>query len=149
MRAGPVLAHVGVTVSDMDRAIEFYQTHFGFELKRRGVFPPEFIAAVPQLYRQREGVYSDFAFLLSPNGAALELFRFNDLLPTEAPLWNRPGYHHICIRVESVPEAYAQMSAAGVEFYFEPKLMGDKTHAHWVFLKDPDGNMIELQDTDV
>jgi len=149
MSAQPVLAHIGVTVSDMDRFIEFYQTFFGFELKRRGVFPPEFIADTPRLYRLGKGAYSDFAFLVAPNGIALELFKFNELLPAAEPLWNCPGYHHICLKVASVPEYYERMSAAGVEFYFGPKPLGEKPDAHWVFLKDPDGNMIELQDTDL
>lgn len=145
----PALVHIGITVSDMDRAIEFYETHFNFTLKRRGVFPPEFIAAVPQLYRQHEGAFSDFAFMAASNGVVLELFRFNEMLSAEEPLWNRPGYHHICIKVDSVREAYERMSAAGVQFYFEPKPLGEKPDAYWVFLTDPDGNMIELQDTEL
>lgn len=145
----PTLVHIGMTVTDIDKTIDFYCTHLGFEVDKelRGTFPAEFIASVPQLYRQKEGVYSHYAFLVSPNGVALELFQFSDLLPAELPVWNRPGYHHICIKVDSVPEAYKKMVAAGVEFYFEPGLRGDpKDNLYWIFLKDPDGNMIELQD---
>ena len=114
-------------------------------MERSGVFLPEFIAAAPALYRQKEGVYSDFAFLVSDSGMALELFKFSELLPAESPIWNKPGYHHICLRVKSVPELYEIMAADGVEFYFEPRLRGNSETAYWVFLKDPDGNMIELQ----
>ena len=140
-----ILIHLGITVSDIDKFVDFYTKYFGFTLERRGVFPPEFIAAAPGLYRQKEGVYSDFAFLLSDNGIALELFQFSDLLPAEDPVWNRPGYHHVCLRVKSVPEIYEVMAADGVEFYFEPRPMGQRENAYWVFLKDPDGNMMELQ----
>ena len=118
MESKSVFLHVGITVTDIDKFVEFYGKHFGFELKMRGTFPPEFIAGAPSLYRLKEGSYSDFAFLASPNGIVLELFQFNELLPAEQPVWNRPGYHHLCLRVESVPEAYKEMSAAGVEFYF-------------------------------
>jgi hypothetical protein len=40
------------------------------------------------------------------------------------------------------------MKAEGIRLYFEPAPMGDPktTTHHWVFLQDPDGNMIELQD---
>ena len=140
------LIHVGITVTSIDRFVEFYEKYFGFELKRRGVFPKEFIGGTPELYKLKEGSYSDFAFLESPNGVALELFQFNELLPAEQALWNKPGYHHLCMRVANVPELHKKMAADGVEFYFEPKPMGD-SGAFWVFLKDPDGNMIELQDT--
>jgi len=139
--------HVGLTVSDMDRTIAFYEKYFGFAVQWRDVFPPAFIGAHPELYRQREGVYSDFAFLVSPDGIVLELFRFSEQLPAEPAVWNRPGYHHICLKVPSVPEIYGRMAADGVAFFFEPAYKGDpKNREHWVFLQDPDGNMIELQD---
>ena len=149
MDAKSTFVHIGITVTDIDKFAEFYGAHFGFELKMRGTFPPEFIAAAPDLYRLKEGSYADFAFLAAPNGVVLELFRFNELLPAQTTVWNLPGYHHICLNVESVPDAYKAMSAAGVEFFFEPKQMGPNPGAHWVFLKDPDGNMIELQDVKI
>lgn len=147
MERNSPLVHIGITVTDIDTYIDFYTKYFGFELKRRGVFPSDFIAAVPQLYRQRQGAYSDFAFLFSPNGIALELFQFNEIMDAEQPVWNKPGYHHICLMVENLQKTYERMAAEGVEFYFEPKPMGENSGAHWVFLKDPDGNMIELQDS--
>ena len=146
MDAKSVFVHIGITVTDIDKFVDFYGKYFGFELKTRGTFPPEFIADTPALYRLKDGSYSDFAFLASPNGVVLELFQFNELLPPELPVWNRPGYHHICLNIDNLPQAYKEMSADGVEFYFEPKPMGPNPDAHWVFLKDPDGNMIELQD---
>jgi lactoylglutathione lyase len=136
--------HVGLTVSDIDKTVEFYQKYFGFELQFKGVFPPEFIGAVPQLYKQKEGAYSDFAFLKSADGFVLELFQFNTNEPAVEPVWNRPGYHHICLKVKDIFEIHKKMAADGVEFYFEPRPKGNS--GHWVFLKDPDGNMIELQD---
>ena len=140
------LIHIGLTVADIDRTVAFYQKYFGFELEIKATFPAEFIGSVPQLYRQPEGVYSDFAFLWSENGIALELFQFSNNLPAVEPVWNRPGYHHICLKVDNVPEKYREMAADGVEFYFEPGYRGDPANnEYWVFLKDPDGNMIELQ----
>ena len=146
MEAKSVFVHIGITVTDIDKFVDFYGKYFGFELKMRGVFPPEFIGGTPELYNLKEGSYSDFAFLESPNGVVLELFQFNEQLPAEKPIWNRPGYHHICLNVDNVPRVHKEMSADGVEFFFEPKQMGPNADAHWVFFKDPDGNMIELQD---
>lgn len=38
------------------------------------------------------------------------------------------------------------MEEEGVEFFFKPSERGKKGEdKYWVFLKDPDGNMIELQ----
>ncbi len=146
MQQASKFLHVGVTVSDIDRTFAFYEKYFGFKLTLRGTFDENFIGSVPQLYRQKAGVYSEFAFIESPDGIILELFRFSDLLPAEQPVWNQPGYHHICLQVPNVPEKYREMAADGVEFFFEPDYRGDPAdEEYWVFLKDPDGNLIELQ----
>ena len=147
MNENASLIHVGLTVSDIDRTIDFYKKFFGFTEEFRGVFSSEFIADAPTLYRQEEGVYSDFAFIKSPDGLVLELFQFSSNLKAEQPVWNIPGYHHIAFKVDSVVESYQWMVEEGVEFFFEPKFRGDpKDNLYWVFLKDPDGNMVELQD---
>jgi catechol 2,3-dioxygenase-like lactoylglutathione lyase family enzyme len=33
------LIHIGLTVSDLDRTIEFYKKYFDFKLARKSVFP--------------------------------------------------------------------------------------------------------------
>ncbi|MCL1830967.1 MAG: VOC family protein [Oscillospiraceae bacterium] len=149
MSSDSKLVHIGITVTNINEFSAFYEKYFGFTLKRTGTFPPEFIADAPSLYRLEKGAYSDFGFLESPNGIVLELFQFNPILSVEDPLWNKPGYHHICLKVDSVLDTYKRMSDEGVEFYFEPKPLGHIPNAYWVFLKDPDGNMIELQETDL
>ena len=40
---GASFLHVGMTVQDMDKTIEFYTKYFGFELEMKGVFSEEFI----------------------------------------------------------------------------------------------------------
>lgn len=138
--------HVGLTVSDIDRSVEFYKKYFGFEVEFSGKFPDGFFDAKPTLYRLNAGAESKIAIINSPDGVALELFQFLDQTPFKAAQWNTPGYHHICLKVEDMHTKYQEMIADGVEFYFEPDYMGDpKDNRYWVFLKDPDGNMIELQ----
>jgi catechol 2,3-dioxygenase-like lactoylglutathione lyase family enzyme len=138
--------HVGVTVSDLDRSADFYEKYFGFKTQFKKVFSAEFISRFKNLYKMEDGVFSRFAFLSSPDGVVLELFEFSRQAPFETPAWNRPGYHHICLKVGDVPAKYAEMKAGGVEFFFEPGFRGDpKNNQYWVFLRDPDGNMIELQ----
>lgn len=138
--------HVGLTVSNLERAVDFYQKYFGFEVVLSGQFPDGFFDEKPTLYRLAEGAGSKIAILQSPDGAQLELFEFLEQTSFRPAEWNTPGYHHICIRVEDVNETYRRMKADGVSFYFEPDYMGDpKDDKFWVFLQDPDGNMIELQ----
>lgn len=138
--------HVGLTVSNLERTVDFYRKYFGFEVVLSGQFPDGFFDAKPSLYRLPKGMGSKIAILKSPDGAQIELFEFLQQTPFRTPEWNTPGYHHICIHVEDVNETYRRMKADGIKFYFEPDYMGDPNdHKYWVFLQDPDGNMIELQ----
>ncbi|MED1440099.1 VOC family protein [Aeribacillus composti] len=138
--------HVGLTVSNIQKTVEFYSKYFGFTLEEEGVFSEEFIAAKPMLYKQKPNVYSKYAMIKSPDGVVLELFEFVPQIAAKDALWHQPGYHHICLKVPDTKALYEQMVADGCEYYFEPEEMAPGSPHHWVFLKDPDGNMIELQD---
>lgn len=136
--------HVGITVSDMQKTIEFYTKYFGFTLDMEGVFDKAFINSHNSLY-QLEDTYSDFCFLKAPNGIVLELFQFHPQVMADPMIWNQPRYTHICLKVADIFKICEEMKADGVEFFFEPDMRA-LPEEHWVFLKDPDGNLIELQD---
>lgn len=53
----------------------------------------------------------------------------------------RAGFDHLALKVESVDEAYASLSALGVAFTGPPR---DFKHVRIVFFTDPDGNILEL-----
>ena len=138
--------HVGMTVADIDRTVAFYQKYFGFAVRLKGRFPEGFFDAKPTLYRLEQGNGSRIAIIESPDGVAIELFQFDSMTPFTTPAWNTPAYHHICLKVADVKAKYEEMRADGVEFFFAPDYMGDPADDKYlVFLKDPDGNMIELQ----
>lgn len=139
--------HVGITVSDMKKTIQFYTKYFGFRLNMEGRFDKEFLRKRRMLYGLEDGAYSDFCILESPDGIALELFQFQPQLPSkgENGIWNRAGYTHICLKVDNIFEVYEKLKEDGIPFFFEPDFRGNPDE-HWVFLKDPDGNLIELQD---
>lgn len=139
-------AHVGLTVSDVDRTVAFYEKYFGFKVQFSGMFPDGFFDAKPTLYQLKPGAACKMAMIESPDGVALELFQFLEQTPAVPAKWNTPAYHHICLKVDDVNEKYREMKADGVEFFFEPDYKGEpENNEFWVFLKDPDGNMIELQ----
>ena len=109
-------------------------------------FPDGFFDEKPMLYKLEKGNGSRIAMIESPDGTVMELFQFDSMTPFVEPKWNTPGYHHICLEVDNILEKCAAMKADGVEFYFDPDYMGDPAdNRYWTFLKDPDGNMIELQ----
>lgn len=138
--------HIGMTVSNFERTADFYTRYFGFQTTLDSRFKPEFFEAYKSLYHLPEGTGCRFGFLKSPDGAVIEIFQFSTQKPHEAAVWNTPGYHHICLKVPDIKQICQRMKMDGVRFFFEPSARGmhgeDK---YWVFLKDPDGNMIELQ----
>ena len=137
--------HVGLTVKDIKRTIEFYQTYFGFELDMTGVFDQQFIGDHNVLYRLDEGTYADFCFLKSEDGVVLEVFQFHPQEGVREVQWARPGYTHICLWVKDIFSVYERLKADGVKVFFEPDVR-QSPKEHWMFLEDPDGNLIELQD---
>ncbi len=51
------------------------------------------------------------------------------------------GLMHLAFEVDDVDATYADLKAKGVEFFIEPKDVGDIRLA---FFRDPDGNELEL-----
>ncbi|MHC4716510.1 MAG: VOC family protein [Planctomycetota bacterium] len=115
------LAHVCFTVSDLDEAEAFYRDMLGFAhafdfLDDRGA---------------RNGVY------LHVGGRGfLELFT-GEL----AGRAQGQSYRHLCLEVDDIEAAVADLAARGVEVT-EVKLGSDNSYQAW--LTDPDGNRIEL-----
>lgn len=138
--------HVGLTVRDFDKTAAFYEKYFGFVKTLDGSFGADFFQRHRCLYALPDSAAARFGFLEAPNGFVLELFQFTPAAETTPCRWNAPGYHHICMRTDHIHQLCAQLKADGVEFFFEPEPRGKADSGkYWVFLKDPDGNMIELQ----
>lgn len=143
MKAIDGFAHVGITVSDIERSIAFYGQNFGFEVLGRTVFDEAFFAAAPTLYGLKDTT-CPLAIMAAPCGVQIELFQFVPQLEKEHMPWNRVGITHIALATDSVLEMCEKLRANGVEFCMEPLQRGDG--GYWVFLRDPDGNMIELME---
>ena len=139
-----VFAHVGITVSDLDKSVKFYEDVFGFTCRNRTSFDEKFLGAAPTLYRL-ENTVSNVAFMVSPNGITLEMFQFiPQQSKTEVTPWDLPGYTHLALMVDDVPVFAEQMREKGVEFCMD--VMDRFDGGHWVFVRDPDGNMIEVME---
>jgi catechol 2,3-dioxygenase-like lactoylglutathione lyase family enzyme len=138
--------HIGMTVSDLERSIEFYSKWFGFEKQGGTRFPPEFFQAADNLYQLPDDVYCDMAMISSKDQkCTIELFQFSNVEATGTKEWQKTGIHHLAFQVADIQEWYEKMSADGVEFYFPPReRMKPGSGLYWSFFKDPDGTMIEI-----
>jgi glyoxylase I family protein len=80
-------------------------------------------------------------------GPTLEIFNYSRLAEGTAPVVNRPGFGHIAFAVSSVPDARAEVLAAGGGSVGEVVTLTTSvgTHVTWCYMTDPEGNIIELQ----
>lgn len=136
--------HVAVHVRDLDRMVTFYEQAFGFEV-------------VGEKFAWQDNSTID-SILDVPGSAArgvmmragtcyLELFEFS----APAPVSTRPlrpfdrGYTHFCVDVTAIEREYARLKSLGMTFgYPAPVDMG---HVKSVYGRDPEGNVIEIQQT--
>jgi catechol 2,3-dioxygenase-like lactoylglutathione lyase family enzyme len=80
-------------------------------------------------------------------GPGLEIFQYAENEPKPAAVANREGYGHLAFAVDDVAEAMAEVLRHGGQkkgdiTAFEVQGQGTMT---FVYLADPEGNIIELQ----
>lgn len=143
MTHAPAVTHVGVTVTDLDRAVSWYADVLGFEPigspveVRAGSGHGGAVAA--DVFGSRFDRFRQ-AHLAGANGVAIELFEF-----AQTPGDWRVGIFHICLAVGEVEPLAERIAAAGGRrrasrvwpiFRDEPYLT--------CYCEDPFGNVIEL-----
>lgn len=119
------LDHVGLTVRDMDRTLDFYQ-RLGLTLLRTS--GPD-----------AEGVRSA---VLQVGSQELNVFSRSDLASSGRE--KLAGIDHFCLTVEaaSIDEVVADLDRAGIDVVRGPVQRRDGTA---LFVHDPDGVRVELQ----
>jgi predicted enzyme related to lactoylglutathione lyase len=82
-----------------------------------------------------------------PDGPTLEIFNYNVLELRPDVAVNRPGFAHIAFVVDDVPQARAAVLAAGGRAVGDVVTLTTATASNvtWVYVTDPEGNVIELQ----
>ena len=138
---GP-LHHVGISTPDIERAITFYTTLFGFEVIDRSNWGPGNAVRDRQLHAT--GSTAEHAMMLR-EGMRLELRQYT--VPAgrpkavDAPAVDH-GINHFCFAVDDVHAEYERLSAAGVLFDCEP--LEVRPGVTLTYARDLDGNVIEL-----
>lgn len=80
-------------------------------------------------------------------GPTLEIFEYDKMEDQESPLPNRKGFGHLAFEVEDVNKVLEQVLAFGGKAYgsVATKSIEDLGTLTFVYVQDPEGNMIELQ----
>ena len=118
--------HTTITVSDLQRSVDFYTGLLGFVVDHEMWIPESRLKIV---FLRVGDTILELVGVETCTGSAVS--EVNDVI----------GYKHICLRVDSVDEEYARLQAAGVPFCILPT---NVQNVRIAFLKDPDGLAIEL-----
>jgi catechol 2,3-dioxygenase-like lactoylglutathione lyase family enzyme len=129
--------HVGITVTDLDRAVEFYRDTFGLAVLDRFTVSGEGFSTgvgVP-------GATGQFAHL-DADGVRVELIEYDpEGADAAAESVNQPGAKHLGLGVDDLDAFYEGLDD-GVETLSEPQTTS--SGAHILFVRDPEGNLIEV-----
>lgn len=139
--------HFGVIVSDLDRLVKFYSELFGKE----PVVPIQDVPLQPFIEQNGYNPGGARSATFALEGASLELIELEALKGSEPNLQNnrKVGDKHFCFQVDDMNEAYQQLKARnidGLTFNAEPTIMTEGLLAGYglLYLRDPEGNMLEL-----
>lgn len=135
-------SHTGVTVADFDTFVQFYADNFGCRLVGVGDSDPARVRAFFGV--DAEEPQCKIGWLRTPGGGMLEIFDFRPDLPAEEVEWSRVGLTHISFDVKDCYRWHERLKANGVEIVSGVE---ESDHGHsFFFVKDCDGNLIELID---
>jgi catechol 2,3-dioxygenase-like lactoylglutathione lyase family enzyme len=125
--------HVGISVSDMEKSLDWYEKCLGFKkVPGRDDYVPPLGARI--VFVERE------------DGFQLELFKYDNPkpLPKERLMPNDDlqtiGTKHVAFRIDDYDAVRERLLEHGTEIAHEPVMGNDKV----MFIHDPDGVLIEL-----
>lgn len=80
-------------------------------------------------------------------GPTLEIYQYDAMLPGHSPAANRKGFGHIAFAVDDVEEVMKKAIGAGAKKVGKPTrhLVDGVGNLTFVYLADPEGNLIEIQ----
>ncbi|WP_193309949.1 VOC family protein [Halorubrum halophilum] len=134
----PSAHHVGITVDDLDRAVDFYTETFGFDIVAEFAVGGDAFAEAVAV----DDASAAFAHL-DAGDVVLELVAYDPAAPGEAPELNRRGATHLGLSVDDVAAFHADLDD-DVETLSPPRTTESGTTI--LFVRDPEGNLIEVLD---
>ena len=109
---------------DLERSVAFYQDMLGLKLTRR--------------IEVREN-NAEIVFLEDPDGSAIELTHWRD----KKQLAEGDNFDHVALGVRDLKATIERLRSQGTTIAMEPFKLKDGAHPI-AFIKDPDGNWLEL-----
>jgi catechol 2,3-dioxygenase-like lactoylglutathione lyase family enzyme len=134
--------HAGLSVGDMDRAVDFFENVLGLEKLNDRDVQGSYVAEV--LNDPRTHMRIVF-FKVGEDLLELVQYKHANAAPTKDELF-APGMAHICLTVDDIHSVYERIKAAGVNTRNTPTLIthGPNKGGYALMSYDPDGHWIEL-----
>lgn len=136
--------HVAVHVRDLDRMMTFYKDAFGFE-----VVGEPFSWADSEFIDRIVDVPNSAArgAMLRAGTCYMELFQYVAPAPTVTKALQPfdKGYTHFCVDCTDIEKEYQRLKGLGMTFSQPGPI--DVGHVKSIYGRDPEGNLIELQQT--
>ncbi|MDQ3199655.1 MAG: VOC family protein [Verrucomicrobiota bacterium] len=135
--------HTGITVSNIDRSLAFWQDVLGFELSHRAHHTGALASEVTGVHEAEIAI----AVLRAP-GHRIELLEY--LAPAErkhyAPRPCDVGSVHLALTVDNLDALLEQIAASGWKAVGQPQILttGPNAGKRIIYVRDPDGTTIEL-----
>lgn len=140
--------HIGFTVPNLEQAIDFFQSHFEFELAYQfGPFAADDNWMKKHLNVDERAVISKIA-VMSARCINLEIFEYDSNIERvlTAPKNSDIGGHHMAFYVDDIASAVAYLKSQNIEVLGEPTTMeeGPTAGESWVYFMAPWGMQLEL-----
>jgi glyoxylase I family protein len=140
--------HIAIIVRSMDAMLPFYQNILGFRIKRDSIIDsPEFQKGLSLPGASARCVHLS----LQDSPIDLELLEFAppDKRECDNPAVHDFGFRHIALVVNNLEATVAELKQKGVVFHSPPirfETPKEIKGFRFVYLKDPEGNFIELNE---
>ena len=135
--------HVGITVCDLDKCINFYVNILGFKMHRKVLEAGKFIDGISNLSDVSVTTVKMFS-PKDPSSSMIELLKYHshDTSIKKSSI-NEGGISHFAITVDNIDEIYKRLIKNNIEFNCKP-LLSDDGGAFVTFCRDPENNLIEI-----
>jgi len=143
---GVTLDHVGFTVSNLARSLQFYRDLLGMEVLWERVYEEEYVRTLVGYPTLRLLC----AYLQMPGTPVkVELLEYQNVPRVQGELRRAdPGNAHLALAVNDLDDLCRRLKEAGVKLVSEPVVStaGHYQRAKTVYVCDPDGISVQLME---
>jgi catechol 2,3-dioxygenase-like lactoylglutathione lyase family enzyme len=143
------ISSVGISVTDLDRSVAFYQKYLGFD-KVVIAEHDRFSGRVGEITGSQGSQIRSCLLANSHAEGMVELFEVSKPRGRSIPFaarWGDYGYLQMCLngnQGDDINRIAAYLEQEGLEFLCEPQFMHDEKEGAFFYMKDPDGIPVEF-----